>query len=321
MIDPKLLRASTAEVAANLARRGFDFDADAYLALEEKRKTLQVETESLKSEKNASAKQIGQAKARGEDIEPLLAAVKSFGDRLDEAEAGLEAVLEALRNIELGLPNLLADDVPEGSSEHDNVEVRRWSEPAAFPFDPRDHVSLGADLGLLDFDAAARISGSRFAVMRGNLSDLRSGLPAQTVLKVGQPVHRLDRVALGVGDLAASLMEQPSAIEQHGSDIAGFLVEFAETLFPRVGQRVGNIPSGLRREMFQYLAQLLGAPVMRQQSVSPGRHRLGQRQQPQRMSGRSGIENDQLIGIALVGNQPGYPLQQRCFLSARRVLG
>jgi len=188
MIDPKLLRASTAEVAANLARRGFDFDADAYLALEEKRKALQVETETLKSEKNASAKQIGQAKARGEDIEPLLAAVQSFGDRLDEAEAGLEEVLEALRDIELGLPNLLADDVPDGSSEHDNVEVRRWSEPAAFPFDPRDHVSLGADLGLLDFDAAARISGSRFAVMRGGLARLQRAL-VQFMLDVHTSEH------------------------------------------------------------------------------------------------------------------------------------
>ena len=188
MIDPKLLRTSTAEVAANLARRGFDFDADAYLALEEKRKTLQVETESLKSEKNASAKQIGQAKARGEDIEPLLAAVKSFGDRLDEAETGLEEVLAALRDIELGLPNLPADDVPEGSSEHDNVEVRRWSEPAAFPFDPRDHVSLGADLGLLDFDAAARISGSRFAVMRGGLARLQRAL-VQFMLDVHTSEH------------------------------------------------------------------------------------------------------------------------------------
>ncbi|MEE4163089.1 MAG: serine--tRNA ligase [Woeseiaceae bacterium] len=188
MIDPKLLRASTAEVAANLARRGFDFDADAYLALEEKRKALQIETETLKSEKNASAKQIGQAKARGEDIEPLLAAVKSFGDRLDEAEAGLEEVLEALRDIELGLPNLVADDVPDGSSEHDNVEVRRWSEPAAFPFDPRDHVSLGADLGLLDFDAAARISGSRFAVMRGGLARLQRAL-VQFMLDVHTSEH------------------------------------------------------------------------------------------------------------------------------------
>jgi len=188
MIDPKLLRASTAEVAANLARRGFDFDADAYLALEEKRKALQVETETLKSEKNASAKQIGQAKARGEDIEPLLAAVQSFGDRLDEAEAGLEEVLEALRDIELGLPNLLADEVPDGSSEHDNVEVRRWSEPAAFPFDPRDHVSLGADLGLLDFDAAARISGSRFAVMRGGLARLQRAL-VQFMLDVHTSEH------------------------------------------------------------------------------------------------------------------------------------
>ena len=123
MIDPKLLRQDTAAVAANLARRGFDFDADGYLALEEKRKALQVETEELRKERNASSKNIGKAKAQGEDIAPLLEAVKELGDKLDSNEAELQSLLDEIRAVELGLPNLIADDVPVGSSEDDNTEL------------------------------------------------------------------------------------------------------------------------------------------------------------------------------------------------------
>ncbi len=176
MIDPKLLRGETAMVAANLARRGFDFDADAYLALEEKRKQLQVDTEALRSERNQSAKRIGQAKAKGEDIEPLLAAVNDLGEKLETAESALQSVQSELQAIELGLPNLLDDDVPNGTSEEDNVEVRRWGEPREFDFDIKDHIELGAGVDGLDFDAASRISGARFAVMRGGLARLQRAL-------------------------------------------------------------------------------------------------------------------------------------------------
>ena len=147
MIDPKLLRQSADDVARNLARRGFDFDAAGYLALDEKRKALQVETESLRNERNASAKAIGQAKARGEDAQPLLDAVKSLGERLDANEASLAEVLEALRDIELGLPNLLDDDVPDGADESANVEIRRWGEPTEYDFEVRDHIDIGTRPG------------------------------------------------------------------------------------------------------------------------------------------------------------------------------
>jgi len=176
MIDPKLLRQSTEEVAGNLGRRGFTFDTENYLALEERRKTLQVDTESLRSERNASAKSIGKAKAQGEDIEPLLAAVKDLGDKLESSEADLQEVQAALNDIELGLPNLLSDDVPVGSSESDNAEVRRWGEPAAWDFEAKDHIELGENLGLLDFESASRISGARFTVMRGPLARLQRAL-------------------------------------------------------------------------------------------------------------------------------------------------
>ncbi len=176
MIDPKLLRQSAADVAANLARRGFEFDADAYLELEERRKALQVETEQLQSERNASAKHIGKAKARGEDIEPLLAAVKDLGDRLEAGEKALQELQGQLRDIELGLPNLMSEDVPTGDSEDDNTEVRKWGEPPQLDFAARDHIELGESLGQLDFDAASKISGARFVVMKGQLARLQRAL-------------------------------------------------------------------------------------------------------------------------------------------------
>lgn len=176
MIDPKLLRQSAKEVAGNLARRGHVFDADAYLALDEQRKTLQVDTEALRNERNVSAKSIGKAKASGEDVEPLLAAVKDLGDRLDISEAKLHDVQAAVQSIELGLPNLLQDDVPNGKDDAENVEVRRWGDVPEFDFEPQDHVDLGTSLGMLDFDAASRVSGSRFTVMRGPLARMQRAL-------------------------------------------------------------------------------------------------------------------------------------------------
>ena len=176
MIDPKLLRQSAKEVADNLARRGHQFDADAYLALDEQRKTLQVDTEALRNERNTSAKAIGEAKASGQDVEPLLAAVKDLGDRLDASESKMSRVQEAVQSIELGLPNLLHDDVPTGRDESENQEVRRWGDVPEFDFEPKDHVDLGTTLGMLDFDAASRISGSRFAVMRGPLARMQRAL-------------------------------------------------------------------------------------------------------------------------------------------------
>ncbi len=188
MIDPKLLRQSAADVAKGLARRGFKFDADTYLALEDKRKSLQVEAESLRSERNTSSKSIGMAKARGEDIEPLLKAVNDLGERLENADARLKELQSQLLDIELGLPNLLHADVPDGVDEADNAEVRRWGTPAEFSFKALDHVDLGGASGLLDFDGAAKLSGSRFAVMHGPLARLQRAL-IQFMLDVHTSEH------------------------------------------------------------------------------------------------------------------------------------
>ena len=176
MIDPKLLRQSIQDVADNLARRGFDFDTEAYQVLEDRRKKLQVATEKLQSERNASSKSIGNAKARGEDVEPLLAAVQDLGNQLDETESFLAAILSELRDIELGLPNLIMDDVPDGADEDCNLEVRQWGSPGEFDFAIKDHIDLGEALGMLDFESASKISGSRFAVMHGSLARLQRAL-------------------------------------------------------------------------------------------------------------------------------------------------
>ncbi len=176
MIDPKLLRQSTADVAANLARRGYVFDADAYLSLEEQRKSLQMDTEQLQSERNSSSKNIGKAKAQGEDIAPLLAAVEDLGKRLAASQRALQDVQEQLQAVELDLPNLLDESVPDGRDESDNAEVRRWGEPSELGFDARDHIELGESLGMINFEAASKISGSRFVVMTGGLARMQRAL-------------------------------------------------------------------------------------------------------------------------------------------------
>ena len=188
MIDPKILRQAADDVASNLARRGFEFDSKGYMVLEESRKSLQVETEALRAKKNANAKNIGKAKAQGEDVAPLLAAVKELGDKLDASESTLAEVQEQLRTIELGLPNLLNDKVPDGRDESDNREERTWGEIPEFDFDVKDHVDLGAELGMLDFDAARKISGSRFAVIHAGLARLQRAL-IQMMLDVHTAEH------------------------------------------------------------------------------------------------------------------------------------
>ncbi len=176
MLDPKLLRSDLPSVAKALARRGFHLDTAAFEALEERRKALQVHTQQLQSERNTRSKSIGKAKAAGEDIQPLLAEVGKLGEALKQAEAELAALQGELDGLLRGLPNLLDPEVPDGRSEDDNVVLARWGEPPAFDFEPKDHVDLGARGGALDFEAAAKLSGSRFAVMRGEVARLHRAL-------------------------------------------------------------------------------------------------------------------------------------------------
>ncbi len=176
MLDSKLLRNEFDRVAANLARRGIVLDRASYEQPESRRKTLQVEAEELRQQRNTKSKAIGKAKAAGEDIQPLAAAVRSLGDELKAAETALTEVQCELDALLFGLPNLLDDSVPDGADESANTEVRRWGEPEEFAFEPRDHVDIGTGLGLLDMQAAARVAGTRFTVMRGALAQLHRAL-------------------------------------------------------------------------------------------------------------------------------------------------
>ncbi|MEW8393424.1 MAG: serine--tRNA ligase [Candidatus Thiodiazotropha sp.] len=176
MLDPRLLRNNLEEVAQQLARRGYRLDTEQINNLEEQRKRLQVESQELQNQRNSRSKSIGKAKAAGEDIAPLLAEVAELGDRLKASQEALTQVQEALSEITLGIPNLPHESVPDGRDEADNREERRWGEPREFDFEPKDHVDLGDASGLLDFEAAARLTGSRFAVMAGPLARLHRAL-------------------------------------------------------------------------------------------------------------------------------------------------
>ncbi|MCI0506881.1 MAG: serine--tRNA ligase [Gammaproteobacteria bacterium] len=188
MLDPKLIRNELDYVAAQLARRGFKLDVAAISTLEDQRKAIQVETQQLQNERNKSSKAIGQAKAKGEDVQPLLDAVANLGGKLKAGEERLEQIQNQLNEILLGIPNIPQADVPDGRDENSNVEVRRWGEPPRFDFTVKDHVDLGDGLGYLNFDTAVKITGSRFSVMSGPVARLHRAL-AQFMLDTHTREH------------------------------------------------------------------------------------------------------------------------------------
>jgi len=187
VLDPKLLRTDASGVAAQLARRGFVFDVAAYAALEEKRKAVQIEADRLRAARNANAKAVGMAKAKGQDVASVIQAGESLVGELAVAEKELGLVSEQLTKLAMSLPNILHESVPEGRDETSNVEVRRWGTPRPFEFEPQDHVTLGARLGM-DFEAAGQISGARFVVMVGALARLHRAL-AQFMLDLHVREH------------------------------------------------------------------------------------------------------------------------------------
>ncbi len=176
MLDPRQLRSHLDDVAAALETRGYRLDKDRYRALEERRRQLQVEVQDLQNERNQRSKSIGKAKSRGEDIQPLLDTVAELGERLKAREGELGGVLDQLEALHLEMPNIPDPQVPVGADEDDNVEIRRWGTPRTFDFRARDHVELGEAHGLLDFEAGAKIAGSRFVVMRGGMARLHRAL-------------------------------------------------------------------------------------------------------------------------------------------------
>ncbi|RDB41905.1 serine--tRNA ligase [Halomonas sp. DQ26W] len=176
MLDPKLLRSDLEMVAQRLAKRGFTLDTARLEALESRHREIQTETETLQGERNARSKAIGKAKAQGEDIQPLLDEVSDLGDRLNAAKHRLAEVQAEWDEVISGLPNLPHESAPQGESEEDNVELHRWGTPKAFDFTVRDHVDLGGLQGNLDFELATKLTGARFAVMRGPIARLHRAL-------------------------------------------------------------------------------------------------------------------------------------------------
>jgi len=176
MLDPNRIRNQLEETAERLSKRGFTLDVATLRDLETERKRIQVHTQELQQQRNTRSKAIGKAKAAGEDIAPLLAEVGQLGDDLKEAETRLGDCQSNLEDILLGVPNLPHSSVPVGKSEADNPEIRRWGEPPAFDFEPKDHVDLGAGLGTMDFEVAVKIASARFVTLRGPMAKLHRAL-------------------------------------------------------------------------------------------------------------------------------------------------
>jgi len=218
MLDIQLLRTDLENVAKRLALRGHSFPVAEFNSLEAERKTIQTQTQELQAQRNAASKQIGYAKSKGEDTRSILAEVTGLGNALKQAETQLEKIQFRLQQLLLGVPNLPHDGVPEGRSEADNREVRRWGAPRTFDFAAKDHVTVGENLGLLDFETAAKLSGARFSLLQGGLARLHRAL-AQFML---------DTHTQGHGYTEAYVPYLVNAESLHGT---GQLPKFEEDLF------------------------------------------------------------------------------------------
>lgn len=218
MLDSKLVRSQLSDVAARLATRGFQLDVARFEALEAQRKTVQTRTEQLQAERNTRSKAIGQAKARGEDIAPLLAEVDQMGSDLESAKRELETIQAELDSLLLNIPNLPHESVPVGEDEDGNVEVSRWGTPRSFDFEIKDHVALGEQHGWLDFETAAKLSGARFALLRGPIARLHRAL-AQFMINLHTGEH-------GYEEAYTPYLVQAPALQGTGQ-----LPKFEEDLF------------------------------------------------------------------------------------------
>ena len=224
MLDPKRFRNDLEATAAALARRGFSLDVEAVNQLEGQRKAVQVETQTLQSERNAISKSVGKAKAAGEDIQPILARVADLGDRLKQKEGELADLQNRLNALFLEIPNIPHESVPDGRDESDNVEIRRWGEPPVFDFEPRDHVDLGTLLGGMDFEAAARITGSRFVTLHGPVARLHRAL-TQFMLDLHSGEH-------GYSEVYVPYIVNPDSLRGTGQ-----LPKFEDELFALRGEQ------------------------------------------------------------------------------------
>lgn len=238
MLDSKFLRSDIQETANVLAARGYKLDVDTISELENRRKELQSATQELQNERNTKSKSIGQAKAKGEDIQPLLASVADLGDKLDAAKKELAELLSQIDKLTLQIPNLPQADVPLGQSEDDNVEVTLWGEPKQFDFEAKDHVDLGEGLNNeLDFELGAKLSGARFVVMKGQVARLNRAL-AQFMLDQ----HTVEN---GYTEAYVPYLVNPESLQGTGQ-----LPKFGEDLFhtqPLTGQSANEEEADTRK--------------------------------------------------------------------------
>ncbi|MET1076504.1 MAG: serine--tRNA ligase [Pseudomonas sp.] len=282
MLDSKLVRTQLQDVAQRLASRGFQLDVVRIEALEAQRKVVQTRTELLQAERNARSKSIGQAKARGEDTAPLMADVERMADELAAGKLELDRIQGELDDILLRIPNLPDPSVPVGADEEGNVEVRRWGTPKAFDFAIQDHVSLGEQHGWLDFERAARMSGARFAVLRGPIARLHRAL-AQFMINLHTDEH-------GYEEAYTPYLVQASALQGTGQ-----LPKFEEDLFkigregesdlyliPTAEVSLTNIVSGEILEAKQLPLKLVAhTPCFRSEAGASGRDTRGMIRQHQ----------------------------------------
>ncbi len=234
MLDPKRLRADAAAIAAQLARRGYVFDLERFNALEARRKQLQTETEALQADRNAGSKRIGQAKAKGEDVTPIFADMERIKAQLVGNEAALGQLQTEFDDFAGSLPNVPHASVPDGKSEADNVELHRWGTPRASE-GAKDHADLGEAIGLMDFAAAAKLTGARFTVLRGGLARLHRAL-GQFMLDVHVGEHGYEELYV------------PFIVNGASFRGTGQMPKFGDDLFwlsnvPGEGQQWGLIPT------------------------------------------------------------------------------
>lgn len=280
MLDTKLLRTNPDEVAKQLARRGFQLDVAKFNELEEKRKHIQTHTQELQNQRNNFSKQIGQAKAAGQDITPLLAEGDKIGEQLTANEAKLNNILDELNTLYLTIPNIPHSDVPHGKSEEDNIEIRRWGEPTQFNFTAKDHADLGAPNNLIDFASASKITGARFAVLRGGIARLHRAL-IQFMMDVHTKEHGYQEIYV------------PYLVNEKSLIGTGQLPKFKEDLFKVEGEQnyhlisTGEIPvTNLARDEIIDAAQLpvkyvSHTPCFRSEAGSYGKDTKGMIRQHQ----------------------------------------
>ena len=282
MLDSKLVRTQLHEVAERLAARGFVLDVARFEALEAQRKTLQTRTEQLQAERNSRSKSIGQAKQRGEDIAPLLAEVDQMGSDLEQGKRDLDSIQTELDNLLLNIPNLPHESVPVGADEEGNVEVSRWGTPRSFDFPIQDHVALGEQHGWLDFETAAKLSGARFALLRGPIARMHRAL-AQFMINLHTGEHGYEE-AYTPYLVQAPALQGPGQLPKFEEDLFKISREGEADLYliPTAEVSLTNIVAGEILDPKQLPLKLVAhTPCFRSEAGASGRDTRGMIRQHQ----------------------------------------